>query len=133
MTTIPVNNRTLDCRRALEALRHGVPNNYAVEILGCGQSRIKDQFAAMLERATDPNSRQTVSPGLLVSGDFGAGKSHLLTHLEHLALEKGFVCSKVAISKETPLYDLGKVFKSAVDNGRLPERSGMLIEELCQS
>ncbi len=132
MTTIPVNNRTLDCRRALEALRHGVPNNYAVEILGCGQSRIKDQFAAMLERATDPNSRQTVSPGLLVSGDFGAGKSHLLTHLEHLALEKGFVCSKVAISKETPLYDLGKVFKSAVDNGRLPERSGMLIEELCQ-
>ena len=70
---------------------------------------------------------------MLVSGDFGTGKSHLLTHLEHVALSQGFVCSKVAISKETPLYDLGKVFKSAVENGRMPDRSGRLIEELGQA
>ena len=132
MTTIPFNKRSLACRRALEALRSGVPNSYAVEILGCGQPQIKDQFAEMLDQTSDPNSRPTAPPGILVSGDFGTGKSHLLTHLEHLALEKGFVCSKVAISKETPLYDLGKVFKSAVDNGRLPGSAGMLIEELCQ-
>ena len=55
---------------------------------------------------------------MLISGDFGSGKSHLLTHLEQQALSQGFVCSKVAISKETLLYDLGKVLKSAVDNGR---------------
>ena len=67
---------------------------------------------------------------MLVSGDFGSGKSHLLTYLEQQALARGFVCSKVAISKETPLYDLGKVFKSAVDNGRIPGRNGRLIEEL---
>ncbi|MCY4625624.1 MAG: DUF2791 family P-loop domain-containing protein [Chloroflexi bacterium] len=71
--------------------------------------------------------------GMLVSGDFGTGKSHLLTYLEHLALERGFVCSKVVISKETPLYDLSKVFKSAVDNGRMPDRKGRLIEELGQA
>ena len=70
---------------------------------------------------------------MLVSGDFGSGKSHLLTHLEHEALSRGFVCSTVAISKETPLYDLGKVFKSAVDSGRMPDRSGRLIEELGQA
>ena len=69
---------------------------------------------------------------MLVSGDFGSGKSHLLVHLEHLALKRNFVCSKVAISKETPLYDLGKVFKSAMENGRLPNRSGRFIEELGQ-
>ena len=39
----------------------------------------------------------------------------------------------MAISKETPLYDLGKVFKSAMDNGLLPDRNGRLIEELGQS
>ena len=70
---------------------------------------------------------------MLVSGEFGSGKSHLLTHLEHQALSRGFICSTVAISKESPLYDLGKVFKSAVDNGRMPDRSGRLIEELGQA
>ena len=70
---------------------------------------------------------------MLVSGDFGSGKSHLLTHLEQQALSQDFVCSKVAISKETPLYDLGKVFKSAVDNGRMSNRAGRLIEELGQA
>ena len=39
----------------------------------------------------------------------------------------------MAISKETPLYDLAKVFKSAMDNGRMPKRSGRLIQELGQS
>ncbi len=126
---------TLNCRRALEALRNGVPNRYAVEMLGCGQPVITERFEAILGRLADPEAdqRPSASNSLLVSGDFGSGKSHLLTHLEHIALEQGFVCSKVAISKETPLYDLGKVFKSAVDHGRLPDRSGMLIEELGQS
>jgi hypothetical protein len=67
---------------------------------------------------------------MLVSGDFGAGKSHLLSHFEYRALSQGFVCSKVAISKETPLYDLSKVFKSAMDNGRILDRTGPLIQEL---
>ena len=84
----------------------------------------------MLEKAASKDKSPANSQGLLVSGDFGAGKSHLLAHLEHQALEQNFVCSKVAISKETPLYDLAKVFKSAVENGRLPNRSGRLIEEL---
>ena len=61
---------------------------------------------------------------------FGSGKSHLLSYLEHQALSQGFACSRVAVSKETPLYDLGKVFKSAVDHGRMPGRSGQLMEEL---
>ena len=133
MTTPTDETGTLKYRRALEALRNGVPNGDAVEILGCRQSRIQDRFSSMLEQAADNNSPWDAPTGLLVSGDFGTGKSHLLTHLEHLALEQGFVCSRVAISKETPLYDLGKVFKSAMDNGRLPHRYGMLIEELCQS
>ena len=34
----------LDCRRALEGLRNGVPNEKAVEMLGCNQSQAEDQF-----------------------------------------------------------------------------------------
>lgn len=113
-------------RRAVEALRNGVPNSDAVQQLGCKQQAIEDRFRELLAEATDgaPNY------GMLVSGDFGVGKSHLLAHLKRIALEEGFVCSTVAVSKETPLYDLNKIVKAAVANATVPERTGRLIEEL---
>ena len=133
MAVYAEENHTLTSRQALEALRNGVPNSEAVKILGCNQPSAVSQFEDMLTRAADRDDPPPGALGMLVSGDFGSGKSHLLTHLERQALSRGFVCSKVAISKETPLYDLGKVFKSAVDNGQMPDRSGRLIEELGQA
>ena len=121
------------CRLALEALRNGVPNREAVRMLGCNQPDAERRFERMLSAAASQDDAPPNALGMLVSGDFGSGKSHLLTHLEHQALSRGFICSKVAISKETPLYDLGKVFKSAMDNGRMPDRGGRLIEELGQA
>ena len=123
------NTQAHSCRAALEALRNGVPNSEAVKRRGCKQPEAEKRFENLLGAAANEDD----ALGMLVSGEFGSGKSHLLTHLEHLALSRGFVCSKVAISKETPLYDLGKVFKSAMDNGRMPDHSGRLIEELGQS
>ena len=131
MNAQPDNSLTaFRCRQALEALRNGVPNRTAVEMLGCNQPQAEGRFAEMLAEAADTGAPPGGALGMLVSGDFGSGKSHLLTHFEHQALEQGFVCSRVAVSKETPLYDLGKLFKSAVDNGRMPDRSGQLITEL---
>lgn len=117
-------------RRAVEALRNGVPNRDAVAMLGCNQPRAEETFSALLAGAEGAGGQAGDALGMLVSGDFGSGKSHLLAHLERLALARGFVCSRVAISKETPLYDLGKVFTSAVENGRMPDRRGRMIEEL---
>ena len=130
MVALAEGNRALTYRLALEALRNGVPNGEAVRMLGCSQPQAEARFTGMLSKILDTEDSPANSMGMLVSGDFGTGKSHLLTHLEHQALSQGFVCSKVSISKETPLYDLGKVFKSAVENGRLPDRRGRLIEEL---
>ena len=123
----------LTCRRALEALRNGVPNREAVRIMGCNQPRAEARFDEILTGAIDTDNPPANSLGMLVSGDFGSGKSHLLAHLEHQALSQNFICSKVVISKETPLYDLGKVFTSAMENGRMPERGGRLIEELAHA
>ena len=133
MSLGPGGESAVASRLALEALRSGVPNRAAVRLLGCNQPRVEEQFVEMLNGAADGEEPAAGGQGMLISGDFGSGKSHLLAHLEHLALEQNFVCSKVAISKETPLYDLGKVFISAMENGRLPDRSGRLIEELGQS
>ena len=68
--------------------------------------------------------------GMLVTGDFGAGKSHLLEYLQHLALDANFVCSRVVISKETPLWDPAKVFKAAIESAQVPGLSGHAVQEI---
>lgn len=130
MATETQDNYVFSCRRALEALRNGVPNREAVRFLDCQQPAATKQFNELLRRAADRDNPPSTAAGLLVSGDFGSGKSHLLTYLEDQALAQNFVCSKVAISKETPFYNLGDVFKAAVSAGAMPNRRGRLIEEL---
>ena len=124
MTEAAIDATPLECRQALEALRNGVPNRPAVRILGCNQSDVETRFRSILDTSADRHA------GMLVSGDFGAGKSHILTYFEQVALAAGYVCSRVAISKETPLYDLGKVVAAAVDGARIPGRNGRMVEEL---
>ena len=118
------------CQQAIEALRNGVPNRAAVEILGCHRPDLESRFDHLLAQAVNTETRPKSALGMLVSGDFGSGKSHLLSYLEHRALAEGFACSRVAISKETPLYHLGRVFISAIQHARLPGRTGQLMEEI---
>ena len=126
------NTAQLKNRRALEALRNGVPNGDAVSALGCNQPIAEREFDSLLSRASDDTDAPESSLGMLVAGDFGAGKSHLLGYLESQALSRNFVCSRVVISKETPLFDMDKVFKAAVENGRAPGITGHLVEEIAQ-
>ena len=120
----------VQARRAIEALRAGVPNRDAVLVLGGGQPRIDEQFRALLERAADDVARGTQAPGLLLGGDFGAGKSHLLEALEQVALQENFVCSKLVVSKETPLHDPEKLYRAAVNAAVVPGRRGSALTEV---
>jgi hypothetical protein len=98
-------------RRAIEALRAGVPSRDAVAALGSGQPAIEDRFEALRAAAARGDAG-----GLLLGGGFGSGKSHLLEHLARLALDANFTVSRVVISKETPLHDPVKVFRAAADS-----------------
>ena len=120
----------ITCRWALEALRNGVPNKQAVNLLGSNQTKAQERFSELLNQSSDRDNPPARGAGMLVSGDFGTGKSHLLSHLEHEALERGFVCSRVTISKETPLFNLDKVYKSAIEHGRILNATGRLMEEI---
>ncbi|MGH9138653.1 MAG: BREX system ATP-binding domain-containing protein [Acidimicrobiales bacterium] len=120
---------TLPARRALEALRAGVPNRDAVAALGSQQTAVEDRFSQLLD-AIARRAGSEPAGGMLVSGGFGAGKSHVLEHLAHLALDAGFVVSKVVISKETALHDPAKVFAAAIADAHVPGRSGAAIDEI---
>lgn len=113
-------------RRAVEALRSGVPNRDAVLALGSAQDEIERRFEERLEAVRAGRA----AGGLLVGGDFGSGKSHLLEYLRHQALAEGFVVSKVVVSKETPLHDPAKVFQAAVAGASVPGRRGAALAEI---
>ena len=122
-----VNNR-----RALEALRNGVPNGDAVDVLGCSQPEVERVFNDMLTRLSREGDFPDGGQGMLVAGEFGSGKSHLLGYLERQALSRNFVCSRVVISKETPLFDMDKVYRAVVENGKVPGVTGQMVEEIAQ-
>ena len=122
-----VNNR-----RALEALRNGVPNGDAVDVLGCNQPGVERAFNEMMARLSREGEAPEGGQGMLVAGEFGSGKSHLLGYLERQALAQNFICSRVVISKETPLFDVDKVYRAVVENGRVPGVTGQMVEEIAQ-
>jgi len=67
---------------------------------------------------------------MLIAGDFGSGKSHLLEHFQHLALDERFVCSKLVVSKEMPLYDPVRVYRSAIAGAVIPGVVGTALAEV---
>ncbi len=110
----------LEARRAVEALRAGVPNRDAVEFLGLNQPEIGSRFGDLMERLEE--SHGGAVQGFIVGGEFGAGKSHVLQALKLDALRNHFATSLVTISKETPLSSLDEVFKAAIRGLALPDR-----------
>ncbi len=119
-------------RRAVEALRSGVPNADAVVALGSGQDDIEDRFTRLLEDVDGPRSGPGSPAGrasMLLGAGFGEGKSHLLTHLGQLATSAGFVVSTVVISKETPLHDPAKVLRAAVESAVAPDGARDVVAE----
>ncbi len=117
-------------RRAIEALRAGVPNRDAVQVLGCAQEEIEGQFRRMLESAQQSVTEGVTTKGILLDGGFGTGKSHVLEYLQELALEKNFACSRIVISKETPLYSLVKIHRAAVETATIPGKRGGTLAEV---
>ncbi|GAB6274281.1 MAG: DUF2791 family P-loop domain-containing protein [Peptococcaceae bacterium] len=117
-------------KRAVEALRNGVPNRDAVKVLGCNQPEIEDKFRRQLESTKHAIASGEKNEGMLVAGDFGSGKSHLLEYLMHLALEQNFVCSKIVISKETPLYNPEKLYRTAAEAAIVPGKRGNAMTEI---
>lgn len=78
MSTV-LDTPTVAVRRAVEALRSGVPSADAIEVLGSAQPEAR--FDALCERIEATGSGHRPVGGLLLGGGSGTGKSHLLGHL----------------------------------------------------
>jgi hypothetical protein len=116
--------------RAIEALRSGIPNRDAVDLLGASQPEIETRYQELLAGTREQAAAGQPGGSLLIAGDFGSGKSHLLELFRHLALDQNFVCSKLVVSKEMPIYDPVKVYRAAVSAAELPGVMGAPLPEL---
>ena len=120
----------VEARRVVEGLRAGVPNKHVVTALGCLQPEVEGRFRRMLE-ATQQNITTGPCPrGMVLEGEFGSGKSHVLEYLQHLALDANFICSRIVISKETPLYHPVRLFYSAIESAVVPNKQGEVFAEI---
>ena len=117
-------------QQVIESLRAGVPSPGAVKALGCSQPTVKSKFQQMLQDAEASIHKGWTTQGLLIEGGFGTGKSHLLESLRHMALDSNFVCSKVVISKETPLYSPALMFRAAMGAANIPQKRGDALAEV---
>ena len=144
LTPQPADSAKFAARGAIEALRAGVPSAAGVRALGCDQPRVEGEFLALLDAAQQAGSTAAspahvnpvhVNPvhanrGLVIRGDFGTGKSHTLEYLADMALRRNFICSRVYVSKETPLHDPVKLFQAAADSAVMPDRAGSAFVEV---
>jgi len=112
----------------LQLLADGVPpHNEVTRWLTVGQEEIINGFGSRLEEVAGGGFET-----LLLLGDPGAGKSHLLATLEQLALEHGFATSffsqdpqsRVAFNRPDQIY------KKLIESLRLPETGEDSIDPL---
>ena len=123
----------LNQRRAVEALRAGVPNRDVVRQLKPMQPELENRFAALLQKTQENWDGGTQAPGLLLEGGFGTGKSHCIEYLRHLALENNFVCSTLVLNKEMPLHNLARIYRGCVESATVADKTGPALTEIVNS
>ncbi len=116
----------LSARRAIEALRAGVPGLAAVKELGTTQTAIEETFRDRLWKVAEGQG----APVLVLEADFGGGKSHLLRYLQSIAADDGFVTSFAVLGPELPLGNAQVVLKALAASSEAPGREGRALRAL---
>jgi hypothetical protein len=112
-------NRNFAVRRALERLREGLYDPFAVRLMTAYREELDAQFHADLQRLQAGDAVH-----LCVSGPYGQGKSHTLTYLRERALELGYVVSAINLDpREAPLHQFRQVYRALLDALTIPSDS----------
>lgn len=107
-----------EAQRVIEALRSGVSSRAVGHYFSSARPELMEQISRKLDRVRDAGE----SSGMVVSGKYGEGKTHLLNTVFNLAHSNNMVVSLVSLSKETPFDKLYLAYQKLVSNTYLPER-----------
>ena len=90
----------------IESLRAGIPTRLSTRLLPDLRHSITDQIItdlASLESDVPP-------PGRLIWGQYGQGKTHALTAIEHQALDRNYAVSRISLSREISCHNLLQLY-----------------------
>lgn len=108
----------IEARHIIEALRSGIPSRAVGEYFSEARPRIMKEISNRLDMVCE----QGKSSGMVISGKYGEGKTHLLNTVFNLAHSNNMVVSYLSLSKETPMDKLYLVYQKIIRNTYLPRR-----------
>lgn len=108
----------IEARHIIEALRSGIPSRAVGQYFSEARPRIMKEISNRLDLVCE----QGKSNGLVISGKYGEGKTHLLNTVFNLAHSNNMVVSYLSLSKETPMDKLYLVYQKVIQNTYLPMR-----------
>ncbi len=108
----------MEARHIIEALRSGVPSRAVGQYFSEARPKVIREISGRLDMVCE----QGKSNGMIISGKYGEGKTHLLNTVFNLAHSNNMVVSYLSLSKETPMDKLYLVYQKLVQNTYLPKR-----------
>lgn len=115
----PQQEERLKPRRMIEAFRHGIVPGDCVEAFTFGREKETQQLNQWLNDSEES--------GLLVIGEYGAGKTHLLNYLRNFALNEGFAVASAQVNPlESPFSRPKRVYGQLVQNLKIRTPEGEL-------
>lgn len=107
-----------EARHIIEALRSGIPSRAVGQYFSEARPKIMREVSGRLDLVRDHGK----SSGMIISGKYGEGKTHLLNTVFNLAHSNNMVVSYLSLSKETPMDKLYLVYQKIIQNTYLPKR-----------
>ncbi len=113
------DDRRLAAVAVLESLRAGVPTRTSTQTL----PDLRADLTSIIRGDLEMFSQGKIIPGRLIWGSYGQGKTHMLTAMEHLALDMGFAVSRVSLSREVSCHNLAHFYSRVAPSLRTPNSS----------
>lgn len=107
-----------EARHIIEALRSGIPSHAVGQYFSEARPQIMREISGHLDAVCETGK----SSGMIISGKYGEGKTHLLNTVFNMAHANNMVVSYISLSKETPFDKLYLVYQKLVNNTFLPRR-----------
>ena len=105
-----------DACHVIEALRSGVPSRAAGEYFSEARPAMMQKIQSKLEQVHESGH----SDGMIFTGRYGEGKTHLLGTVFGMAFAHNMVVSYVSLGKETPVDKPYLLFPKLIANTYLP-------------
>ena len=105
-----------NARHIIEALRSGVPSRLVGQYFSEARPGMMSRLNARLDVVREENK----STGMIFTGRYGEGKTHLLNTAYNLASSGNMVVSMVSLGKETPIDKPWLLYRKLMANTCLP-------------